>query len=126
MKANNVNKTPYTKRDVIDKLRTVKGFSVKEASEIYDIVINGMYDALLDDRKVVLYRIGTIRASERKAFSGRNPKTGEAVEVPARRSIVMRPSEIIKRDLLGEGPVDKPAQGIKKAKKTVNKIKKAN
>lgn len=124
MKATNLNKTPYSKRDFVDKLRAEKGMSVREASEIYDIFITDMYKALLDDRKIILYRIGSIRAMDRKPYSGRNPKTGESVEVAARKTLVLRPSEIIKRDLLEEGEVVQSAKA-KKAKKSISKLKKA-
>ncbi|MBS0936357.1 HU family DNA-binding protein [Lactiplantibacillus plantarum] len=124
MKATNLNKTPYSKRDFVDKLRAEKGMSVREASEIYDIFITDMYKALLDDRKIILYRIGSIRAMDRKPYSGRNPKTGESVKVAARKTLVLRPSEIIKRDLLEEGEVVQSAKA-KKAKKATSKLKKA-
>jgi nucleoid DNA-binding protein len=61
-------------------------------------------DALVRGEKVTISDFGTFTVSTRRAFSGHNPKNGEAMKVPARRIPVFRAGKGLKRNLNpGEG-----------------------
>jgi len=58
--------------------------SKKEASMAVEVVLNTIKKTLKKGDKVVLSGFGTFSTVKRKARKGRNPKTGEAIKIPAR------------------------------------------
>jgi nucleoid DNA-binding protein len=68
------------------------------------ILMGTIRDALVRGEKVTISDFGTFTVSTRRAFSGHNPKNGEAMKVPARRIPVFRAGKGLKRNLNpGEG-----------------------
>ncbi|MCB9480205.1 MAG: HU family DNA-binding protein [Desulfobacteraceae bacterium] len=59
--------------------------SKKDAQAAVDQVFSAITKALENDESVTLVGFGTFKASERKARKGRNPQTGEDIEIPARK-----------------------------------------
>lgn len=59
--------------------------SKKEAQAAVDQVFSAITDALAKEDSVTLVGFGTFKAAERKARKGRNPQTGEEIEIPARK-----------------------------------------
>jgi DNA-binding protein HU-beta len=59
--------------------------SKKDAQAAVDQVFSAITDALAKEDSVTLVGFGTFKASERKARKGRNPQTGEEIEIPARK-----------------------------------------
>lgn len=59
--------------------------SKKEAQAAVDKVFSAITDALASQESVTLVGFGTFKAAERKARKGRNPQTGEEIEIPARK-----------------------------------------
>jgi integration host factor subunit beta len=58
----------------------------------------GIKEILVDDSHIELRNFGIFKVKERKARKARNPRTGEAVIVPARRTVVFKPgNEMMKR-----------------------------
>jgi nucleoid DNA-binding protein len=68
----------------------------KDARIAIEAVINGIVDGLNADKKVSLVGFGTFLLVEKKARTARNPKTGEAVDVPAKIVPKFRPSAGLK------------------------------
>jgi len=67
--------------------------SQKLVREALDFVIESMSDALLNGEPVKLSGFGTFETRNRLARTGRNPKTGEPVEIKAHKTIVFRPTK---------------------------------
>lgn len=65
--------------------------------------VNGMIDsmsvALAQGEKVVITGFGTFEPVERKPRMGRNPKTGEPVEIPAAKTVKFKPGKDLKGTL---------------------------
>ena len=59
--------------------------SKKEAQAAVDKIFSAITDALAKEENVTLVGFGTFKAAERKARKGRNPQTGEEIEIPARK-----------------------------------------
>jgi len=84
-----------TKQELIGQVtKRVEGMKRGDA----EAVVNTLFDALsqaLTTRgdRVEIRGFGSFRISERKAREGRNPKTGEAIQIPARRVIQFRPGK---------------------------------
>ena len=72
------------KADLINFVAGDTGVTKKDARTIINAVLEGMTDGLSTDGKVTLVGFGTFSAVARKARKARNPKTGEAIDVPAK------------------------------------------
>ncbi len=74
-----------TKADLVEKVaRTIK-LTKKETEVIVGIIFQSITDSLSDGHKVEIRGFGSFRIRERNAKIGRNPKSGERVEVPAKK-----------------------------------------
>ncbi|HEX2387430.1 MAG TPA: HU family DNA-binding protein, partial [Candidatus Binatia bacterium] len=66
-------------------------------------IVNGLFDdivgALKNGDKVNISGFGTFSVSERKARTGRNPKTGEAIQIAASRAPKFKAGKILKESL---------------------------
>jgi nucleoid DNA-binding protein len=64
--------------------------SKKEADEAISATIAALQKALKKGDSVTLVGFGTFRVSKRKARKGRNPQTGEAIKIPAKKVPVFK------------------------------------
>lgn len=73
------------KSDLISALSTKENLTEKNASEIVNLVFDGFTDALKNGGRIEIRGFGSFRVREYKAYKGRNPKTGKAIEVKPKR-----------------------------------------
>jgi len=69
----------------------------KEAAAAVDAMIEAIKDALKKGEAVTLVGFGTFKVVERKARTGRNPRTGEAIKIPKKKVPVFRPGSELKK-----------------------------
>lgn len=74
---------------------------VADVERIVDVVIDTMTEALADGRRIELRGFGSFAVKERSARTARNPRTGEQVTVPARRSLGFKAGKRL-RDALND------------------------
>jgi DNA-binding protein HU-beta len=74
-----------TKADLIDKMAKDADISKAAAGKALDALIDGVTRALKKGDKLALVGFGTFSVGKRKARTGRNPQTGAAIKIPARR-----------------------------------------
>ena len=67
-----------------------------KASEVVDAVFNAIEAALKKQEEVRLVGFGTFATAKRKATSGRNPRTGEAMEIAASTTVRFKPGKALK------------------------------
>ncbi len=83
-----------------------------EANLMIGAVLDGIKEGILEDGKVTLVGFGTFTAVPRKARKARNPKTGEAIDVPAKMVPKFKPSAALKAAVLEldfpEAPAEAP------------------
>lgn len=72
-----------TKAELIDKIASGAGLSKTNASKALDSTLNAIKATLKKGQKVTLVGFGTFSVSKRKARKGRNPRTGQAINIPA-------------------------------------------
>lgn len=70
-----------------------------EGEKILNAFLAGVEDALAIDGKLALRNFGTFRVSLRGAREGRNPKTGEIIEIAAQKSVNFTPSPQLKKQV---------------------------
>lgn len=70
--------------------------SQADAKLVIDAVLNNIQKALAAGDNVTLKGFGTFKVSERKAREGRNPQTGDVVQIPARNAVTFKPAAALK------------------------------
>lgn len=85
-----------TKRDIV--LRISDRLDEKQVlvSKIVQLVLDTIIESLSKGEEVELRNFGIFRIKSRKAKIGRNPKTGEEVQIPAKKVVVFRPGLAMK------------------------------
>ena len=71
------------KGELIETVATTANISKTDASNAVDAVISCITNNLKRGDSVTLVGFGTFKTSERKPRTGRNPRTGEAIQIPA-------------------------------------------
>jgi DNA-binding protein HU-beta len=90
-----------TKSDLIERLAGKADLTRPRAEELLDFLLNDVTEALKNGEKVNISGFGTFTVSNRKARTGRNPKTGEPIEIPASRSAKFKAGKTLKETLGG-------------------------
>ena len=78
-------KRTMTKAELVEKVASTIKLTKKETEVIVGIIFQSITDSLSEGDKVELRGFGSFRIRERNARIGRNPKSGEQVEVPAKK-----------------------------------------
>ena len=88
-----------TKADLIEQVAHVIGprTTKRECGQLVDAFLDAVKDALAQGARIELRGFGTFEVRHRKARAGRNPRTGEPVEVPPRDVPVFKPSLHLRR-----------------------------
>ena len=75
------------KQDLINKMASEAGITKLAAKAALQAFEHGVTEALANGDTVQMVGFGTFKTSERKARTARNPKTGEAIQVPAKTAV---------------------------------------
>lgn len=95
-----------TKAELVDEVARAVQLTKKQAETIVNIVFDSIVDSLRSGQKIELRGFGSFRLRSRKSRTGRNPKTGEKVEVPSKKIPYFKPGKELKELInksLGEG-----------------------
>ncbi len=84
------------KTQLVAKISEKSGLTKKDANKVVDSFIETVEEALVDGEKVVLVGFGTFEVKTRKARSGRNPRTGEVINVAEKSIPVFKAGKAIK------------------------------
>ena len=85
-----------TKADLVDELVKVSNLSKKHAETIVNTVFASITEALQRDDKIELRGFGSFRVRRRRSRQGRNPKSGDRVDVPEKRIPYFKPGKELK------------------------------
>jgi integration host factor subunit beta len=94
-----------TKADLVEEVVRVSNVSKKHAEIIVNTVFSSIIEALQQDDKIELRGFGSFRVRRRRSRQGRNPKTGDRVEVPEKRIPYFKPGKELK-DLINDEHAD--------------------
>ena len=83
------------KTDLINAV-VEQGLSKVKATAVVETVFSTIKDALRRGEKVQLVGFGTFRVKERKGRVGRNPRTGESVNIPTKRVPLFKAGKVLK------------------------------
>ncbi|MDD2605502.1 MAG: HU family DNA-binding protein [Desulfobacterales bacterium] len=73
------------KSDLINALKDRAGLSRKEAETVVDTLFGTITETMADNNRVEIRGFGSFSVKHYKAYTGRNPKTGTQIKVPAKK-----------------------------------------
>lgn len=85
-----------SKASLVNNVATATGLSKKQASEAINALLSSIKANLAAGEKVQLIGFGTFEVRERAARKGRNPQTGEEIEIPATKAPAFKPGKGLK------------------------------
>lgn len=91
-----------TKADLVDEVTRVAEVTRRQAEDAVAAVLDGMVASLRRGEKIELRGFGSFRLRERRPRIGRNPRTGDRVEVPAKRVPYFKPGRDLRLGLNGD------------------------
>ncbi len=95
-----------TKADLIERIAKSKdapsGITKKAVEYIVDSVFCEITKSMRKDRKFAFPHFGTFERKLRAARKGSNPRTGKAIRIPARNTVVFRPTASLKASVGGK------------------------
>ncbi|WP_180994131.1 HU family DNA-binding protein [Bacillus sp. Marseille-P3661] len=84
------------KTDLINAVAESTELSKKDATKAVDAVFDAIMDSLQQGDKVQLIGFGNFEVRERAARKGRNPQTGDEIEIPASKVPAFKPGKALK------------------------------
>ncbi len=69
------------KSELVETLSIENNLTYKKAEQIVNLIFDAMSQALIDNDRIEIRGFGSFMVKDYKAYMGRNPKTGEAIEV---------------------------------------------
>ena len=91
-----------TKADLVEEVTKLGELTRKDAEVIVETIFDSVIHSLQKGDKIEIRGFGSFRTRQRKPRVGRNPKTGDRVEVPAKKIPFFKPSKELK-DLVNTG-----------------------
>ncbi|MCB1149952.1 integration host factor subunit beta [bacterium] len=93
--------TRMTKADIVEDIAQKTGLTKKEVGETVDLFLEEISKLLVDGHHLEIRGFGTFKVKERKERMARNPRTGDAVPVPARKVPIFKVSKMLKDRVAG-------------------------
>lgn len=90
------------KEAVVRSLAAEQGITLRQSGEIYDTIISKLVGSLNEGTQVRLAGFGTLKVVDVGPRSVRSPRTGEVMNLPARKRVRFVPSAGLKRSVNGQ------------------------
>ena len=87
------------KGQLIEAVAAELGDSKASAARAIEAVISSITDGIKEDDSVTIVGFGTFTQKERAARTGRNPITGEPIQIKASRTVGFKPRQSLKQSL---------------------------
>jgi integration host factor subunit alpha len=89
-----------TKADLVDSIHEKICFSKKEAADMVELLFDTMKNELTaSSGKIKISGFGNFVVREKRSRTGRNPQTGESIEISARRVLTFKPSQVLRAEV---------------------------
>ncbi len=95
------NAFAMNKAELVEAVQKALGKDVtkRAADEAVEAVLDSIAKGIKKDKKVQIIGFGTFEVKKRAARQGRNPKTGESMQIAASKSVGFKPSSVLKGSL---------------------------
>jgi integration host factor subunit alpha len=85
-----------TKADLVNKIFEQIGGTKKEAADLIEKLFDAMKNTILEGDSIKISGFGNFIVRTKKPRIGRNPQTGETIEISARRVLTFKPSQVLR------------------------------
>ncbi len=89
-----------TKADIVEEVYSRVGFSKKESSDVVETVLETIKKTLEKGDVVKIAGFGNFAIRHKGSRKGRNPKTGQEIEITPRKVVTFKPSQVFKEHIL--------------------------
>lgn len=90
------------KKDLVATVAEQEGFTKKDTEAVIDAFIEAVKASLIEGNAVQLTGFGKFEVTESAARAGRNPQTGEEIQIPSKLRPKFRPGKTLKQAVAGE------------------------
>ena len=84
------------KAEVVEAVATATGLTKADVTRVMESIFETITESLKSGNKVPVAGFGTFDVSARPARSGRNPKTGETIQIAARNAVTFKAGSALK------------------------------
>ncbi|MFS0855163.1 HU family DNA-binding protein [Paenibacillus taichungensis] len=84
------------KTDLVNAVVEKTGLAKKDTEQVINETLSAITNALANGDKVQLFGFGNFEVRDRAARKGRNPQTGEEMDIPASKAPAFKPSKALK------------------------------
>ncbi|MEE2961048.1 MAG: integration host factor subunit alpha [Myxococcota bacterium] len=92
-----------TKAELVEAIHEQVGLSKKESADVVELVFDTMKLTLEKSEKIKISGFGNFEVRNKRSRVGRNPQTGEVIEIAARSVLTFKPSQVLKGALNSSG-----------------------
>jgi len=85
-----------TKVDIVEAIYEKVGFSKKEVAKIVETIFDLIKENLEKEDKIKISGFGNFVVRKKRARRGRNPQTGDDIEISSRRILTFKPSQVLR------------------------------
>jgi integration host factor subunit alpha len=85
-----------TKADIVERVSGKIGFTKRESQDLVESVFSILKNTLETGEKIKIAGFGNFVVKQKKDRLGRNPQTGEAMTIEARRILTFKPSQVLR------------------------------
>lgn len=85
-----------TKAELVEEVYEAVGFSKKDSAHLVDLVFETIKETLEEGDKLKVSGFGNFVVRSKKSRIGRNPQTGQEIEISARKVLTFKPSQVLK------------------------------
>lgn len=93
------------KLDLVKQIAVKHNLPLPVASKVLQTFLDIFIDSLAEEGRIELREFGVFRVHERKAMIGRNPRTGEPLALPKRRSVTFRMGRVMQERVRTGSPI---------------------
>jgi integration host factor subunit alpha len=88
-----------TKADIVEKIHSKTGLPKKDSSALVESVLSIMKHTLESGEKIKIAGFGNFEIKQKKHRVGRNPQTGDALTIEARKVLTFKPSNVLRQSI---------------------------
>ncbi len=88
-----------TKAELVAEIAKQAGITKKEADAALKAAVAAISEALKKGERIAIPGLGIFSVKERAARKGRNPRTGEVIEIPARKVVAFKPAKDLRESI---------------------------
>jgi len=88
-----------TKAEIIEKISLTNYLSKKESADIVESFFGLIKSTLEAGENIKIAGFGNFEVKEKAARRGRNPQTGEVIEITPRKVLTFKPSQVLKKSI---------------------------